>query len=88
MRPKIENCPQPVVRQVGAEPTKRIWTQFGAEVALASRGHYDHWALDVEQHPRLLVALSLVIMLDQFPRQTCTATRRRCTPATRTASRW
>jgi thioredoxin-dependent peroxiredoxin len=34
-------------------------------VALASRGHYDHWALDVE-HPRLLVAL--VIMLDQFPR--------------------
>jgi alkyl hydroperoxide reductase subunit AhpC/uncharacterized protein (DUF924 family) len=42
-----------------------IWNQFGADVALASRGHYDHWALNVE-HPRLLVAL--VIMLDQFPR--------------------
>ena len=34
-------------------------------MALASRGHYDHWALNVE-HPRLLVAL--VIMLDQFRR--------------------
>jgi alkyl hydroperoxide reductase subunit AhpC/uncharacterized protein (DUF924 family) len=44
---------------------EEIWNQFGADVALASRGHYDHWALDVE-HPRLLVAL--VIMLDQFPR--------------------
>src|SRR5262245_14343556 len=42
-----------------------IWNRFGADVALASRGHYDHWALNVE-HPRLLVAL--VIMLDQFPR--------------------
>jgi len=42
-----------------------IWSRFGADVALASRGHYDHWALNVE-HPRLLVAL--VIMLDQFPR--------------------
>ena len=31
-------------------------TRFGAEVALAARGHYDHWALDVD-HPRLLVAL-------------------------------
>jgi alkyl hydroperoxide reductase subunit AhpC/uncharacterized protein (DUF924 family) len=44
---------------------QEIWTLFGAEVALASKGHYDHWALDVE-HPRLLVAL--VILLDQFPR--------------------
>ncbi len=34
-------------------------------MALASRGHYDHWALNLE-HPRLLVAL--VIMLDQFRR--------------------
>ena len=34
-------------------------------MALASKGHYDHWALDVD-HPRLLVAL--VILLDQFPR--------------------
>ena len=42
-----------------------IWNRFGADVALASRGHYDHWALNVE-HPRLLVAL--VIMLDQFRR--------------------
>ena len=44
---------------------QEIWNQFGADVALASRGYYDHWALDIE-HPRLLVAL--VIMLDQFPR--------------------
>lgn len=44
---------------------QEIWNRFGADVALASRGHYDHWALNVEQ-PRLLVAL--VIMLDQFTR--------------------
>jgi alkyl hydroperoxide reductase subunit AhpC/uncharacterized protein (DUF924 family)/CRP-like cAMP-binding protein len=42
-----------------------ILNRFGADVALASRGQYDHWALNVE-HPRLLVAL--VIMLDQFSR--------------------
>ena len=44
---------------------EEIWNQFGADVALAARGDYDHWAFDVE-HPRLLVAL--VMMLDQFPR--------------------
>ena len=44
---------------------QEISVRFGADVALASKGHYDHWALDVE-HPRLLVALA--IMLDQFPR--------------------
>ena len=76
---------QPCGSASRSEPTQEIWTQFGAEVALASRGHYDHWALDVE-HPRLLLAL--VILLDQFSPATCTATRRRCTPATRTASRW
>jgi Bacterial protein of unknown function (DUF924) len=61
-----------------------IWNRFGVEVALASRGDYDHWALDVE-HPRLLVAL--VILLDQFP-AVCIATPRKCTRATRTAGRW
>jgi thioredoxin-dependent peroxiredoxin len=44
---------------------QEIWHRFGVEVGLASRGDYDHWALDVE-HPRLLIAL--VILLDQFPR--------------------
>jgi uncharacterized protein (DUF924 family) len=44
---------------------QEIWSRFGSDVALASKGHFDHWALDLE-HPRLLVAL--VIMLDQFPR--------------------
>src|SRR6201999_3428415 len=44
---------------------QEIWNRFGVEVGLASRGDYDHWALDVE-NPRLLVAL--VILLDQFPR--------------------
>ena len=42
-----------------------ILTRFGTDVALASSGQYDHWALNVE-HPRLLVAL--VILLDQFTR--------------------
>jgi thioredoxin-dependent peroxiredoxin len=44
---------------------QEIWNRFGVEVGLASRGDYDHWALDIE-HPRLLVAL--MILLDQFPR--------------------
>jgi alkyl hydroperoxide reductase subunit AhpC/uncharacterized protein (DUF924 family) len=44
---------------------QEIWNRFGGDVALASRGHYDYWALD-DEHPRLLVALA--ILLDQFPR--------------------
>ena len=49
-----------------SEQTDRdIIDRFGVDVTLASRGQYDHWALNVE-HPRLLVAL--VIMLDQFTR--------------------
>ena len=45
---------------------QEIWTQFEPRSARSHPGGtYDHWALDVE-HPRLLVAL--VIMLDQFPR--------------------
>ncbi|HEY3620992.1 MAG TPA: DUF924 family protein [Roseiarcus sp.] len=52
----------------GSENQSRPTRRFGADsgwVALASRGNYDHWALDVE-NPRFLVAL--VILLDQFPR--------------------
>ena len=64
LRPTIEECLNLWFGKL--ERTDRdIWDQFGADVALASRGHYDHWALNVE-HPRLLVAL--VIMLDQFRR--------------------
>jgi len=64
LRPSIEECLTLWFGKV--EATDRdIWNRFGADVALASRGHYDHWALNVE-HPRLLVAL--VIMLDQFRR--------------------
>jgi hypothetical protein len=53
MRPKIEDCLNLWFGK-SERTDQEIWTQFGAEVALASRGHYDHWALDVE-HPRLLV---------------------------------
>ena len=64
LRPSIEECLTLWFGKV--EATDRdIWDRFGADVALASRGHYDHWALNVER-PRLLVAL--VIMLDQFRR--------------------
>jgi alkyl hydroperoxide reductase subunit AhpC/uncharacterized protein (DUF924 family) len=64
LRPNMEECLNLWFGK--SESTdQEIWNRFGADVALASRGHYDHWALDVE-HPRLLVAL--VIMLDQFPR--------------------
>src|SRR6478735_4861738 len=64
LRPSIEDC---LILWFGkSEQTdKDIWNRFGTDVALASKGHYDHWALDVD-HPRLLVAL--VIILDQFPR--------------------
>ena len=64
LRPAIDEC---LTLWFGkSEQTdQEIWNRFGVEVGLASRGDYDHWALDVE-HPRLLVAL--VILLDQFPR--------------------
>jgi thioredoxin-dependent peroxiredoxin len=64
LRPNIEEC---LNLWFGKSPhtDQEIRNRFEADVALASQGHYDHWALDVE-HPRLLVAL--VIMLDQFPR--------------------
>ena len=42
-----------------------IWTRFGEDVALASEGAYDHWALNPE-HPRILLAL--IMLLDQFRR--------------------
>ena len=64
LRPNIEECLNLWFGK-SEQTDQEIWSRFGADVALASQGHYDHWALDVE-HPRLLV--SLVIMLDQFPR--------------------
>ena len=64
LRPRMEECLNLWFGK-SQQTDQDIWNRFGADVALASRGHYDHWALDVE-HPRLLVAL--VIMLDQFPR--------------------
>src|SRR6476661_3376791 len=64
LRPDIEECLRLWFGK-SEQTDQEIWNNFGADVALASRGHYDHWALNIE-HPRLLVAL--VIMLDQFPR--------------------
>jgi thioredoxin-dependent peroxiredoxin len=64
LRPDIEECLNLWFGK--SEQTDHdIFNRFGTDVALASQGHYDHWALNVE-HPRLLVAL--VIMLDQFTR--------------------
>ena len=63
-RPSIEDCLNLWFGKF-EQTDQEIWNRFGADVALASRGHFDHWALNVE-HPRLLVAL--VIMLDQFRR--------------------
>lgn len=42
-----------------------IWRRFGEDVAMASEGAYDHWALNPE-HPRILLAL--IMLLDQFRR--------------------
>ncbi len=64
LRPDIEECLRLWFGK-SEQTDLEIWNRFGADVALAFRGHYDHWALDLE-HPRLLVAL--VLMLDQFPR--------------------
>ncbi len=64
LRPSIEECLNLWFGKFEATD-QEIWNRFGADVALASRGHFDHWALNTE-HPRLLVAL--VIMLDQFRR--------------------
>ena len=64
LRPGIEECLNLWFGK-SEQTDQDIWNRFGADVALASRGHYDHWALNVD-HPRLLVAL--VIMLDQFRR--------------------
>jgi len=64
LRPSFEACLNLWFGK-SEQTDQEIAARFGADVALASNGHYDHWALDVE-HPRLLVAL--VIMLDQFPR--------------------
>jgi alkyl hydroperoxide reductase subunit AhpC/uncharacterized protein (DUF924 family) len=64
LRPSIEECLNLWFGK-SEQTDQEIWQRFGVDVTLASKGHYDHWALDVD-HPRLLVAL--VIMLDQFPR--------------------
>jgi thioredoxin-dependent peroxiredoxin len=64
LRPSFEDCLNLWFGK-SEQTDQEVSTRFGTDVALASKGHYDHWALDVE-HPRLLVAL--VIMLDQFPR--------------------
>lgn len=64
LRPAIDECLNLWFGK-SEQTDQEIWNRFGVEVGLASRGDYDHWALDIE-HPRLLVAL--VILLDQFPR--------------------
>jgi alkyl hydroperoxide reductase subunit AhpC/uncharacterized protein (DUF924 family) len=71
LRPSIEECLNLWFGK-SEQTDQEIWQRFGVDVALASKGHYDHWALDVD-HPRLLVAL--VIMLDQFPRNMYRDTR-------------
>ena len=64
IRPRMEDCLDLWFGK-SEQTDQEIWSRFGADVALASKGHYDHWALNTE-YPRLLVAL--VIMLDQFTR--------------------
>lgn len=64
LRPSIEDCLHLWFGK-SVQTDLEIGHRFGADVILASKGHYDHWAVDIE-HPRRLVAL--VILLDQFPR--------------------
>jgi uncharacterized protein (DUF924 family) len=72
LRPSVDDCLDLWFGK--SERTDReIRDRFGADVALALEGHYDHWAVGIE-HPRLLVAL--VILLDQFPRNVFRGTAR------------
>jgi uncharacterized protein (DUF924 family) len=64
LRPSVEDCLDLWFGKSG-QTDREIARCFGADVALAARGHFEHWALDTE-NPRRLVAL--VILLDQFPR--------------------
>jgi uncharacterized protein (DUF924 family) len=64
LRPRIEDCLNLWFGK-SQQTDREIGDRFGKDVVLASKGHYDHWALNIER-PRRLVAL--VIMLDQFSR--------------------
>jgi uncharacterized protein (DUF924 family) len=63
-RPTVEACLELWFGKSEQTDTD-IWRQFGEDVALASEGTYDHWALNPE-HPRMLLAL--IMLLDQFRR--------------------
>ena len=45
LRPSIEECLNLWFGK-SEQTDQEIWNRFGADVALASRGHYDHWALE------------------------------------------
>lgn len=63
-RPTVEQCLELWFGK--SEQTDfEIWSQFGDDVALATEGAYDHWALS-PQHPRMFLAL--ILLLDQFRR--------------------
>jgi len=63
-RPTVETCLELWFGKSASTDTE-IWRRFGEDVALASQGNYDHWALNPE-HPRMFLAL--IILLDQFRR--------------------
>lgn len=63
-RPTVEECLQLWFGK-SQQTDSEIWTRFGEDVALASQGAYDHWALSPD-HPRMLLAL--ILLLDQFRR--------------------
>jgi uncharacterized protein (DUF924 family) len=65
LRPRVEDCLDLWFGK-SAQTDREIAQRFGADVALAIGGHYDHWALDTAERPRRLVAL--VVLLDQFAR--------------------
>src|SRR5262245_10281745 len=52
LRSNIEDCMNLWFGK-SEQTDQEIWNRFGADVALASKGLYDSWALD-DEHPRLL----------------------------------
>ena len=63
-RPTVEDCLMLWFGKSQQTDTD-IWQMFGDDVHDASKGAFDHWALN-PNHPRMLLAL--ILLLDQFRR--------------------
>ena len=84
LRPSIEECLNLWFGK-SEQTDQEIWNRFGADVALASRGHYDHWALErrAPAPPRGAGDHARPVPAQHVPRHAADVRLRR-----RAASRW